>query len=58
MERRRPLKDFFSRYKKLHIWLLAVLFLLALFLLARNNRELMNWLVTDVTQPLKDAVAK
>ena len=51
------MKDFFSRYKKLHIWLLAVLFLLALFLLARNNRELMNWLVTDVTQPLKDAVA-
>ena len=51
------MKNFFSRYKKLHIWLLILLFLLALFLIFRTDRDLMNWLVTEVTQPMKDAVA-
>ena len=51
------MKNFFSRYKKLHIWLLILLFLLALFLIFRTDRDLMNWLATEVTQPMKDAVA-
>ena len=51
------MKYFLARYKKLHIWLLVLLFLLALFLIFRTNRDLMNWLVTEVTQPMKDAVA-
>ena len=51
------MKNFFSRYKKLHIWLLVLLFLLALFLIFRTDQDLMNWLVTEVTQPMKDAVA-
>ena len=51
------MKAFLARYKKLHIWLAVLLVLLGLFLLLRNDRELMNFLTTKVTAPLKDAVA-
>ena len=51
------MKAFLVRYKKLHIWLAVLLVLLGLFLLLRNDRELMNFLTTQVTAPLKDAVA-
>ena len=48
--------NFFKKYRKLHIWLLAELALIALFLLTRGNRALMNALTTHVTEPLKRAV--
>jgi len=52
------MKAFFLRYKKLHIWLLADLCLLAAFWLFRGNRELMNALADQVTTPLKQAVGR
>lgn len=51
------MREFFSRYKRLHVWLLALLGVLALFLVFRGNRPLMNWLTTQVTAPVKDAIA-
>ena len=50
--------NFFKKYQKLHIWLLADLALVVLFLLTRNNRAWMNALTTHVTEPLKHAVAR
>lgn len=44
---------FFLRYKKLHIWLLADLVLLAAFFLTRGNRTLMNKVADRVTNPLR-----
>ena len=50
------MKEFFNRNKKLHIWLAVLLVLLLAFLIGRNSRPAMNFLVERVTQPLKDAV--
>ena len=50
-------KNFFNKYKKLHLWLLTDLVLMAFFLLTRNNRAWMNALTTHVTEPLKRAIA-
>ena len=48
---------FLKKYKKLHIWLLVDLVVIALFLLLRGNRALMNALTTYVTEPLKRGLA-
>ena len=47
----------FKKYPKLHIWLLADLVVVVLFLLTRNNRAWMNALTGYVTEPLKRAIA-
>lgn len=52
------MKAFFFRHKKLHIWLLADLGLLAAFWLCRGNRAWMNALADHVTGPLKQAVGR
>ncbi len=48
---------FFKRHRKLHIWLLADLAVIGLFLLCRNNRDVMNGLTTHVTEPIKRGLA-
>ena len=48
---------FLKKHKKLHIWLLVDLVVIALFLLLRNNRSLMNALAAHVTEPLKRGLA-
>ena len=45
--------NFFKQHRKLHIWLLADLALLALYLLLRGNRAAMNALTRGFTQPIK-----
>ena len=50
------MKALFSRYKKLHLWLLADLALLAAFLFARRSRAAMNALTEGFTNPLRRAV--
>lgn len=52
------MKAFFLRHKKLHIWLLADLGLLAGFWICRGNRMWMNALADHVTGPLKQAVGR
>lgn len=52
------MKTFFLKHKKLHIWLLADLCLLAAFFLTRGNRAWMNALAGHVTGPLKRAVGR
>lgn len=47
------MKAFFRLHKKLHIWLLTDLVLLAAFLLARRDRALMNGIADWVTTPLR-----
>ena len=47
------MKALFSRYKKLHLWLLANLALLSAFLLARRSRGAMNALTEGFTNPLR-----
>jgi len=49
-------KAFFLRHKKLHIWLLAELCLLAAFFLTRGRRAWMNALAGRVTTPLRRAL--
>ena len=50
------MKRFFKKYQKLHVWLLADLALIGLFLLTRSNRAAMNALTGYVTEPLKRAI--
>ena len=52
------MKDFFLRHKKLHIWLLADLGLLAAFWLCRGQRTWMNALAEQVTTPLRRAIGQ
>ena len=47
---------FLKTYKKLHIWLLADLCLLAAYWLCRGNRGWMNTLAAHVTVPLRRAI--
>ena len=46
------------RHKKLHIWLLVDLLLLAAFWLFRGNRIWMNALAEGFTGPLRQAVGR
>ena len=48
----------FRKYPKLHIWLLADLLLMGLFVLCRGNRGWMNALTTHFTEPLKRGIAR
>jgi len=52
------MKAFFLKHKKLYIWLLADLGLLAAFFLSRSNRVWMNALAERVTTPLKQAIGR
>lgn len=52
------MKAFFLKHKKLHIWLLADLGLLAAFWLTRRHRAWMNALADHVTGPLRQAIGK
>ena len=52
------MKALFSRYKKLHLWLLANLALLSAFLLARRSRAAMNALTEGFTNPLRRAIGQ
>lgn len=52
------MKSFFLSYKKLHIWLLADLGLLAAYFLCRGRRAWMNVLADHVTGPLKCALGR
>lgn len=50
------MKAFFLRNKKLHVWLLADLALLAAFFAVRGHRVWMNALAGRVTTPLRKAI--
>jgi len=50
------MRSFVRRQRSLLVWLAAALALLVLFLLTRNNRPLMTFLVDRVTQPVKNAL--
>ena len=52
------MKALFSRYKKLHLWLLADLALLSAFLLARRSRGAMNALTEGFTNSLRRAIGQ
>ena len=47
---------FFKAHRKLHIWLLADLILLAAFLLARGHRQWMNAWERVVSAPIRRAL--
>lgn len=52
------MRAFFLRHKKLHIWLLADLGLLAAFWICRGRRAWMNALADHVTGPMKQAIGR
>ena len=52
------MKTFWKQHKKLHLWLLADLTVLAAFRLLRGNRQWMNALADSVTTPLKRAIGR
>ena len=52
------MKAFFLRHKKLHIWLLADLVLLAAFWLTRSSRAWMNGLAAYVSLPIQRALGR
>ena len=52
------MKAFFVKHKKLHIWLLADVFLLAAYFLCRENRNWMNFWTEEITTPLKRAIGQ
>ena len=52
------MKAFFVKHKKLHIWLLADLLLLAAYFLCRENRAWMNFWTEEITTPLKRSIGK
>ena len=52
------MKAFFVKHKKLHIWLLADLILLAAYFLCRGNRTWMNFWVNEITTPFKRELGK
>lgn len=51
------MKTFFKRYEKLHIWLLSVVGILALYFCLRNNRAWMTHLTQRVLFPLERGMA-
>ena len=51
-------KDFFHKYKRLHIWLLADVGLLLAFFLLRGQRWLMNAVADHVTGPLRRGLGR
>ena len=52
------MRAFLKNHKKLHIWLLADVLLLAAYFLCRGNRAWMNALADHVTTPLRRAVGR
>ena len=52
------MKNFFLQYKKLHIWLLADMVLLALFALLRESRAVMNGFVHNVSTPIRRFIGR
>jgi len=52
------MKNFFLKYKKLHIWLLADCALLSAYFLLRGQRHLMNALADHITGPLRRGLGR
>ena len=52
------MRDFFLRYKKLHIWLLADCALLLAFFSLRGRRWLMNAIADHITGPLRRGLGR
>ena len=52
------MKNFFLQHKKLHLWLLADLVLLALFALLRESRAVMNGFVGHFSTPIRRLVGR
>ena len=52
------MKNFFLQHKKLHLWLLADLVLLVLFVLLRESRMVMNGFVDHFSTPIRRAIGK
>ena len=52
------MKNFFLQHKKLHIWLLADMVLLALFALLRESRAVMNGFVHNVSTPIRRFIGR
>jgi len=52
------MKAFFCKYRKLHIWLLASLGLIAAWWFGRHCRPVMNFLADHVTHPLRAALGR
>ena len=51
------MRAFFRRHRGLHIWLLSVCGVLALYFALRPVPGLMNWVSRQVVMPLERAVA-
>ena len=52
------MKSFFKKHIKLHIWLLADLLLLALFVLLRESRTAMNGFVRNFSTPIRRFIGR
>ena len=52
------MKAFFNRYKKLHIWLLVSIGLVAAWWFGRHCRPVMNVLADRITYPLRAAIGR
>ena len=52
------MKNFFLKHKKLHIWLLADIFLLVLFGFLRESRAAMNGFVHNFSTPIRRFIGK
>ena len=52
------MRNFLRHFKRLHLWLLLDLILLALFFLLRRERSLMNALSSTVSMPLERALGR
>ena len=52
------MKSFFKRYIKLHLWLLADLALLVLFILLRESRAVMNGFVRGFSTPIRRMIGR
>ena len=52
------MRQFWRKYRKLHIWLLADLAVLAAYFAARGNRAWMNALTEGITGPLRQAIGR
>ena len=52
------MRSFFLRYRKVHVWLLALLAFFTAFAVSRGNRALMNAVAEHVTAPVKCALGR
>ncbi|MEA4815031.1 MAG: DUF3810 domain-containing protein [Oscillospiraceae bacterium] len=50
------MKEFILKYKKLHIWLVVAVALLAFFWIGKRSRALMDFVGYNITQPIKTTI--